>query len=112
MEFEQAPYGVYIQTDEQGRITAINADAFLPSLDGWTKIDEGYGDKYHHAQGNYLSGPLMDERGVYRYKLVNGKVVTRTQDEMDGDYVEPVLQPSPVERIAALENAIARGMGL
>lgn len=106
MEFEQAPYGVYIQTDEQRRITAINSDAFLPSLDGWTKIDEGYGDKYHHAQGNYLPGPLMDERGLYRYKLAEGKVIPRTQAEIDADWAEPVPQPSPDERIAALEEEL------
>ena len=28
---------------------------------------------------------IMDERGVYRYKLVDGKPVERTQEEMDAD---------------------------
>ena len=28
------PYGVYIRTDESGRIIEINSDAFLSSLDG------------------------------------------------------------------------------
>ncbi len=46
------PYGVYIRVDDAGRITAINSSAFLPDTDGWTRIDEGFGDKYHHAQGN------------------------------------------------------------
>ena len=106
MKFEMQPYGVYVQTDEAGRITAINSDAFLPSREGWVKIDEGYGDAYHHAQGNYLPGPLMDERGLYRYKLVNGKVIPRTQAEIDGDYVEPEVQPTPEDRIAALEEEL------
>ena len=113
MEFEMQPYGVYVQVDEAGRITAINSDAFLPSLEGWVKIDEGYGDAYHHAQGNYLPGPLMDERGLCCYKLVNGKVIPRTQAEIDGDYVEPEVQPTPEERIAALasyEAAYAEGV--
>lgn len=101
-----APYGVYVQTDEAGRITAINSDAFLSSLEGWTRIDEGYGDAYHHAQGNYLPGPLTNEQGVYCYKLANGKAVPRTQEEMDADYVEPEVQPTPEERIAALEEEL------
>lgn len=101
MEFEMQPYGVYIQTDEEGRITAINSDAFLPSVEGWTKIDEGYGDAYHHAQGNYLPGPLMDERGLYRYKLVNGKVVPRTQEEIDADYIPPEEKPDIDNDLAA-----------
>lgn len=106
MDYEQAPYGVYVQTDEAGRITAINSDAFLSSPEGWTRIDEGYGDQYHHAQGNYLPGPLMDERGVYCYKLANGKAAPRSQAEMDADYVEPEAQPTPEERIAALEEEL------
>ena len=83
------PYGVYVRTDDTGRITAINSDAFLPNLTGWAKIDEGYGDRHHHAQGNYLDGPLYDERGICRYKLADGAVAPRTQEEMDADYVPP-----------------------
>lgn len=89
MEFVMQPYGVYIKTDTENRITAINSSAFLPDTSGWMKIDEGFGDAYHHAQGNYLPGPLMDERGIYRYKLVDGQVQERTQEEMDADYTPP-----------------------
>lgn len=104
MNFKVQPYEVYIKTDAQRRITAINSSAFLHDTNGWTKIDEGHGDKYHHAQGNYLPGPLMDERGVYRYKLEGGQVQERTQEEMDADYTPPAPSPSPEERLAALEQ--------
>lgn len=90
---EQKPYGVYVKTDDTGRITAINSDAFVIDLTGWTKIDEGYGDRHHHAQGNYLDGPLYDERGICRYKLADGAVAPRTQEEMDADYVLPAPPP-------------------
>lgn len=93
MELEMQPYGVYVKTDEQGRIIAINSSAFLTDPDSWTKIDEGYTDRYHHAQGNYLPGPLMDDRGVYCYKLEDGKPVQRTTEEMDADYTPPVAVP-------------------
>ena len=69
-----------VQTDEAGHVTAINSDAFV-SGEGWTQIDEGEGDRYRHAQNNYLLKPLTDERGVYRYKLVDGLVAQRTQAE-------------------------------
>ena len=95
---------VYIKTDDVGRVLAINSDAFLPDLIGWTQIDEGHGDKYHHAQNNYLPMPIMDERGINRYKLVDGKPVERTQEEMDADYVEPEPVPTAEERITALEQ--------
>lgn len=97
-------YKVYVKTDDAGRVLAINSDAFLPSTDGWTLIDEGHGDKYHHAQGNYFAHPITDERGVSRYKLVNGKPAERTQEEMDADYTPPVPVPTAEERITALEQ--------
>lgn len=107
MVFEMQPHGVYVRVDEENRITAVNSDAFLPSLDGWVKIDEGYGDKYHHAQGNYFPLPLMDERGIYFYKLVDGVPEQRTMEEMEADYVPPVPAPSDSERIKALEETLA-----
>lgn len=100
---EMRPYIVYVKVDESNRVTSINSSAFLEDVTGWTEIDSGYGDKYHHAQGNYFDKPLCDERGICRYKLVDGKPVERTQEEMDADYVKPELTPSTDERIAQLE---------
>ena len=105
MEFEMQPYGVYVKTDEKQRIIAINSDAFLPDMDGWVKIDEGFGDRYHHAQGNYLNKPIMDERGIYRYKLVDGEVTERTAEEMDADYDPPAPVPDLAEEVAALRES-------
>lgn len=111
MDFVMQPYGVYIKTDAEGRITGINSSAFLLDTAGWMKIDEGFGDKYHHAQGNYLPGPLMDDRGVYRYKLEDGKVVERTAEEiaeMERMAAEmPLPEPDPTEtRMSEIEAAL------
>ena len=95
---------VYAKADEDGRVIAINSDAFLTDTSGWIEIDHGTGDKYHHAQGNYLPGPLMDWRGVYRYKLSGGAVVERTQAEMDSDYTPPEQRPTTEQRVDALET--------
>lgn len=104
---DMKPYIVYVRADDANRITAVNSSAFLSDTTGWEQIDSGYGDKYHHAQGNYLPGPLMDERGIYRYKLVDGKSVERTQEEMDADYTPPVIKPTDAERISELEAKLA-----
>ena len=101
---EMQPYVVYVKVDESNRITTINSSAFLADVTGWTEIDSGYGDKYHHAQGNYFDKPLCDERGICRYKLVNGRPVERTQEEMDADYVPPEVKPTDAERILQLES--------
>lgn len=96
---------VLVQTDDAGRVTAINSDAFV-SGDGWTQIDEGEGDRYRHAQNNYLLKPLTDERGVYRYKLVDGLVAQRTQAEMDADFdARPAPEPTAEERERTLLKA-------
>ena len=100
---EMQPYIVYVKVDESNRITAINSSEFLTDITGWTEIDSGYGDKYHHAQGNYFPQPIMDERGICRYKLVEGKPVERTQDEMDADYVPPEVKPTTEQRVDTLE---------
>lgn len=101
------PYIVYVKTDAQNRIQAVNSSAFLSDTDGWIEIDSGYDDKYHHAQGNYFPKPLYDDRGIMQYKLVDGEPVERTQDEMDADWIPPEPKPDPEERIADLEAAMA-----
>lgn len=101
------PYIVYVRADEAGRITAINSSAFLPDTTDWVQIDSGYGDKYHHAQGNYLDKPLYDKRCICRYKLVDGAVQERTASEMDADYVPPEVKPTDTERISELESKLA-----
>lgn len=98
---DMQPYIVYVRSDNAGRITAVNSSAFLSDVTGWAEIDSGYGDKYHHAQGNYFPKPVMDERGIYRYKLVDGKPMERTHEEMDADYVVPEAVPTQLDRIEA-----------
>lgn len=74
-------YKIYVKMDHRGTITAINSSAFLPDVTEWTEIDEGEGDKYHHAQNNYLPDGLMDENGIFNYKLIDGKPELRTAEE-------------------------------
>ena len=97
---------VYVLPDSSGRITRIDGGYTLSNIKDftdWMLIDEGYGDRYNLCQGNYFDKPIIDERGIYRYKLVDGKPVERTQEEMDADYVEPEPKPSTDERVAQLE---------
>ena len=81
MEFEN-PYIVYVKTNSNGYITAVNSSAFLSDTSGWVEIDSGYGDKYHHAQGNYFEKPIFTDAGAYRYKLVDDKPVECTAEEI------------------------------
>ena len=100
--FEIKPYEVYIKVDEKNRITSVNSSAFLTDLTGWIKIDEGFGDKYHHAQGNYFEDGLYEfEHMIPQYKCIDGAVVKRTAEEIAGDIVEVVEVPSQLDVIEA-----------
>ena len=94
-------YHVYAQTDEAGRITAVNSSAFVPE-DWGTEIDSGCGDKYHHAQGNYFPRPIYTEDGIPRYKLVDGQAVERTEEEISADRAaRPEPEPTQAAQIQA-----------
>ena len=104
-------YIVYIRVDSSNRVLEINSSAFLSDTTGWTQIDEGWGDKYHHAQGNYFPAQIYTEDGIPRYKLEGGQAVERTEEEIEADRAA-LPEPEPTEaeklrrRVAELENQI------
>lgn len=100
-------YGVYVKTDDKLCIIDVTSSAFLDDASGWVKIDEGVGDKYHHAQGNYFPDAVTDERGIPRYKLLFGEVVQRTAQEMAADVPAQGTTQSQEDRIAQLEEALS-----
>lgn len=76
---------VYVLLDSESRVLRLEGEYSLPAdLTGWMKIDEGFGDKYALAQSHYLDKPLYDG-AILRYKLVDGKVVERTAEEIEAD---------------------------
>lgn len=95
-------YKVYARVDAAGRILALNSDAFLADPSGWVEIDEGIGDRYHHAQNNYLDS-ATNEDGVPLYKLVDGAIMRRTHAEIEAEVAGREVTLTQAERIAALE---------
>ena len=94
---------VFIKTDSQDRITAVNSEIFISDLSGWTEIDSGDGDRFVHAQGNYLPKSVIDDNGIYRYKYVDGAIYERSADEMAADMPEDTpVPPSNAELAAAI----------
>ena len=95
-------YAVYAKTDEKRNIMALNSSAFVEA-DWGVEIDRGTSDRYHHAQGNYLSGPLYTYDGLPRYKLVDGQPVERTEVEIAADRAAlPPPPPTDTEVLNAL----------
>ena len=48
----------------------------------------------------------MDERGIWRYKLEDGRPVERTQEEMDAEWTEPESKPTIEQRVETLEQKV------
>lgn len=75
----------------------------IKDIEKWTLIDEGVGDRYNLCQSNYFEKPLTDDRGIYRFKYIDGEIIERSQEEMDADAAEmPIPAPSLEETVEEL----------
>lgn len=94
-------YKVYVSLQD-GYITSINSDIFLSQeeIQTMTEIDKGQGDKYAHAQNQYLEKGLVDEHGRYNYKYVDSKVVEVAEGEKP-TIEEPEQQATAQDKIEA-----------
>ena len=94
-------YKVYVSLQDE-YITSINSEIFLSQeeIDTMTEIDKGQGDKYAHAQSQYLEKGLVDEQGRYNYKFVEGKVVEVAEGD-NPTIEEPKAVPTEQEKINA-----------
>lgn len=100
-------YIVYVKPNDAGYIAAVNSSEFLPDTTGWVEIARGAGDRYHHAQNNYFGQPIRTDSGVYRYKLVDGKPVECTAEEIaaqEAALPKPEVKPNLESRVDTLES--------
>lgn len=96
---------VYVKLNENNVITQINSSIFLKDITDYVEIDEGTGDRYAHAQGNYLPKGLTDEKNRYNYKYID-ELVELTDEEKEVLFPTPTPQPTNDERLEALESAM------
>ena len=68
---------VYIKINSEGFITDINSDCFIQNFTDWILIDEGFGDRFSHAQSQYFDYSIQDIYGTgnYNYKYEHGIAV-------------------------------------
>ena len=94
-------YKVYVSLQD-GYITSINSEIFLSQeeIQTMAEIDKGQGDKYAHAQSQYLEKGLVDEQGRYNYKFVEGKVIEVAEEDKP-TIEEPEQQATAQDKIEA-----------
>ena len=95
-------YKVYIELDSDNNIISINSELFLSQkeMENMTLIDEGEGDKFAHAQSQYLEKNLIDELGRYNYKFEDGTI----KEIAEADKQQPTptkTEPTEQEKINA-----------
>ena len=97
-------YKLYIRTDEAGTIVRVFSSAFEEPQDGDILLtDEG--PRHFHL---YWPDPLMNERGQYRYKWIDGRRVERSQEELDAEWTArpPAPKTPEQERLDLIQKAL------
>ncbi|AOR23019.1 hypothetical protein [Clostridium taeniosporum] len=89
---EENKIKVYIKVDKNNCITQIESSISNIDFINYIYIDEGYGQKYAHAQNYYLDKSLMDMQGRYNYKYEDNKVVELTDEEKEKLYIGEIEQ--------------------
>ena len=92
---------VYVKVNENNEIIDVNSSIFLKDTTDYILIDEGQGDKYAHAQSQYLDLNLVDIYGRYNYRLVDGNIEFINVEEKP--VIETVKRPSMEERLSSIE---------
>ena len=97
---EQEIYKVFVKTDINGCIIYINSSAFVNQDDNLIEIDEGTELNFKHAQTQYFEKPIYTEDGYPQYKLVDGKPVERSEEELDQDRL-PAAKTKKIQKSKA-----------
>ena len=85
---------IYIEVDEQNRITKIFSSVFEEPKETSILLDKGHGDRFVHAH-LYFEKPIFDQS--YNYKYEDGEVIERTEEEKQGDITPYEPQPTELE---------------
>ena len=108
-------YIVYVRTDEQGRIIQCEGGVTfsnIKNLHDWIQVDRGTDKRHEYCQCCYFDGGLYTNTtpSVPRYKLVDGKPVLRSDEEIEADKLPTLRAAKHAEISAASEATIYAGM--
>lgn len=110
MNFETPKSKVFALVDERGRVTRIEGGYTLGNIadiSEWTYLDEGTGDRYNLCQSHYAEGGLYTANGLCRYKLVDGQLALRTEEEIEADRAPQLAEAQRTALTAELRGTDA-----
>lgn len=103
-ELRETVYSVYARPNEDGLVTHIFSDCFEQPEPTDIFIKSGQGDEFVHV-GYYQT---WTPENTYRYKIENGILVERTEEEIRQELEElsqlQTHQETDTEKIARLEQ--------
>lgn len=97
-------YNVHVITDDKNRIIGC-----VPNFGGSGNIpgviigQTEYGDAR-----DFIQKGIIDNRLIPLYKLEGGKIVERTSEEVEGDYLERESLPNIETRIKLIEGLLQK----
>ena len=91
-EFIEQPIKVYARIEDT-IVKEMCSSVFVNYSEELTMIDSGYGDKYAHAQSHYLEKGLLDAKGRYNYKYIDGALIEISEEEKA--ILFPITEPQP-----------------
>lgn len=72
---KEQPIKVYVKVNANNEIIEVGSSVFVQDTTAWVEIDSGFGDRFAHAQSQYLEKPLMNDDGTYNYSYIDGKII-------------------------------------
>jgi hypothetical protein len=81
---ENEVYKIYVKIDGNKSIIAANTSAFIKDTTGWTEAGE--------QTNRHLGKAVYNEYGVPQFKLSAGKIVKRTNAEIDADNTAAIAE--------------------
>lgn len=100
----------YITIDDQSRIVSGFSDAFRRPTDTDICINDKGGYQFRLFSGGEENPTLYDwNHMIPLYKYEDGKVIRRTEEEIEADMAAipvPVAPPTTEERLTAIEDAL------
>ncbi|MGO4345549.1 hypothetical protein AB4Z45_08665 [Paenibacillus sp. MCAF9] len=93
-------YKHYIRTNEAGMIIHGFSSAFEQPLETDYLFAEEASRHFHES----FTEPLTNERGQYRFKVIDAEFVARSQEELDAEWQLRPLTPLSELDLLKLEN--------